>query len=140
MAIKVTWVNSEKTIAQYNFEGRWTWDDLYHAVQEIKTMLDSVPHQVDIVIDLRNNQSVPPGTLIHLRSITLAASPNWGMGVFVGVNGFIRTLLTTFVKVYPKLGGRYAIVESPEAALALIAERRKKHPSGGNDTAAMGSE
>lgn len=129
MGINISWVNEERTIAQYTFDGRWTWDQLYHAVQEVKVMLNSVSHQVDIVIDLRKNHSVPPGALTHLRSVTLGASPNWGMGVFVGVNTFIRTLLRTFITVYPRLGERYAVADSVESALALIAQHRQVNSS-----------
>ncbi len=126
MPIIVSWFNEEKTIASYQLVGRWTWDDLYAAVQESRAMVMGVNHPVYFIIDVTKNHSVPPGALTHLRSITAGVSPNWKMGVFVGVNTFVETLLKTFIKVYPKFGERYTIASTIEEAQAFIATEQSR--------------
>jgi hypothetical protein len=48
------------------------------------------------------------------------------MGVFVGSGAFIKALLNTFTRVYPKMGERYATADTLEDAHRLILEHRSK--------------
>jgi hypothetical protein len=125
MTIITSWVDSEKTIARYELVGRWTWDEMTVAIKEMYAMLDSVPHEVDIIIDLTRSPSEPPrGMLAHLRTGTMEARSNWSSGVFVGVSPFVRVLINTFRRVEPNLAKRYAVANTVDEAHAIILKRR----------------
>lgn len=125
MTIITSWVDSEKTIARYDFVGRWTWEEMMVAIKEMYVMLDSVPHMVDIIIDLSQSPSEPPrGMLAHLRTGTMEARANWNSGIFVGVSPFVRVLINTFRRVEPGLAKRYAVANTVDEALTIILKRR----------------
>jgi hypothetical protein len=126
MSIAIDWFDAEHTIIRYQFEGRWTWDDLYGAITQVNTMLASVDHKVDVIIDFERSLGVPPGALTHLRSNSLRAADNWNGGVFVGVNPFIRALLSAFLSVNRKLTERYAVANTMGEAQAIIQRWRAK--------------
>ena len=125
MTIITGWLDSEKTIARYEFVGRWTWEEMTVAIKEMYAMLDSVPHAVDIIIDLSQSPSEPPrGMLAHLRTGTMEARANWNSGIFVGVSPFVRVLINTFRRVEPGLAKRYAVANTIDEACDVIAKRR----------------
>jgi hypothetical protein len=131
MTIITSWVDEEHTIARYEFIGRWTWDEMKVAIQEMYAMMDSVPHQVDIIIDLSRSSSEPPrGMLAHLRAGTMEARNNWNSGVFVGVSPFVRVLLTTFRRLQPRLAKRYNVANTVAEAQTMILRRRVEKETG----------
>jgi hypothetical protein len=131
MSIITSWVDPEKTIARYEFVGQWTWDEMSVAIKEMYAMLGSVPHKVDIIIDLSGSSGEPPrGMLAHLRAGTMEARNNWNSGVFVGVSPFVRVLLNTFRRVEPRLAKRYAVANTIQEAQTLILNRRSIPPGG----------
>ncbi|MEO8610043.1 MAG: hypothetical protein ABI690_19270 [Chloroflexota bacterium] len=131
MTITTSWMDSEKTIARYELVGRWTWEEMTVAIKEMYAMLDSVPHAVDIIIDLSQSPSEPPrGMLAHLRTGTMEARVNWNSGVFVGVSPFVRVLINTFRRVEPGLAKRYAVANTVDEALTIILKRRTEKESG----------
>jgi hypothetical protein len=124
MPITVDWFDTEQTIVRYEFLGRWSWTELHTAVDEVQDMLASVDHRVDIIIDVSQNVGIPSGAIIQMKSGSMKANKNWGMGVFVGTGAFINALITSFTRIYPKMAERYAIAMSIDEAQKLIIERR----------------
>ncbi len=121
MSVQANWFDAEqKKIIRYEFEGAWTWDDLYAAMNQVNTLMASVDHTVYIIIDFRQGRGVPGGALTHMRSSTMRAADNWGGGVFLGINTFLQALVSTFIKVYPRLGDRYHTAKTLEEALTII--------------------
>lgn len=126
MPVTVEWFNDEHTMIRYEFIGRWSWEELHDAIEQVQAMIGGVSHRVDILIDLSQNQGIPSGALTQMRGGTLRANRNWGMGVFIGTGTFIRALLNTFTRVYPKMGERYATADTLDDALRLIAQQRSR--------------
>ncbi|MBZ0281837.1 MAG: hypothetical protein K8L97_13945 [Anaerolineae bacterium] len=121
MSVQADWFDPEqKNIIRYEFVGSWTWDDLYAAMNQVNTLMASVDHTVYIIIDFRQGRGVPGGALTHMRSSTMRAADNWGGGVFLGINTFLQALVSTFIKVYPRLGDRYHTAKTLEEALTII--------------------
>lgn len=121
MSVQADWFDTEqKNIIRYEFVGSWTWDDFYTAMNHVNELMATVDHTVYIIIDFRQGRGVPGGALTHMRSNTLRAADNWGGGVFVGINGFLKAIVNTFVQVYPRLGNRYQTAESIEEAVMVI--------------------
>ena len=129
MSIQIDWVDDEKTIIQYHFERRWTFEDLQTAIDTVNTMLETVDYPVFIIINITDSTIVPSGILTQLRVRSSNAAKNWAGGVFVGANALVKTLLSTFIKVYPGIGKRYAVVETVDQALKVIAEKKREQSS-----------
>lgn len=124
MGVNVFWVNDDKTIVQYDFIGRWTWEDFYPAYEEALRMEASVTHRVDVIINLLESRSIPPNALSHLKNITDKQPDNIGVSVLVTTHRFVKVMYDMGVKFYPKMRQYFAIVETMDEAFETIASVR----------------
>ncbi len=127
MTVNVTWFNEEKTLIHYDFEGRWTWEDLYKAIDDALALLNSVTHRVDIFLDTSNSVSVPNLNVAGLRRVASAPTathPNTGIFVMVGLKSFIRIAFDIFARIYPRAIRQYRIAISIEDAINIVAKER----------------
>jgi hypothetical protein len=103
MAIVTRWDNKKKTIVMMEFESEWSWDELEEAVQKADSLIGSVEHFVDLIIDLEGT-SIPKDVLNAAKTLLSSGSarPNEGARVVVGANGAMKTIYQTLQKT---LGG-----------------------------------
>ena len=102
MPIRVYWDDPEKTIVRYDFEGNWTWDELYKVYYQAIAMETSVPYRVDIILDMRLSGRIPGNVLLHIKNFSEKQPPNVGLSIFVTTNAFITSLYHTATKFYAK--------------------------------------
>ncbi len=102
MAIQVNWENDEKTVLLNIYEGAWTMDDFYLAVQQTNALLDSVSHRVNIIFDVAKSPNFPKGFMGAIRTQSQKPHANNGIMVIVGINAFVRVFYDMFTKVYTK--------------------------------------
>jgi hypothetical protein len=100
MGITVIWDNPEQTIIRYIYDGSWSMDEFYPALQAARDMMDAVNHQVGIIIDVQKSKLVPNGVLSHGTKVTMNKHPNQGKSIVVGAGGLVRTLFDVYKKVY----------------------------------------
>lgn len=126
MPIRVIWDNEEKTVIQYLYEGRWTWDDFYKALNQARAMIDTVNHKVDFIVNIKSSSILPENALSRGQSIGSSPHPNQGVTIVVGANSFMQSMYNIFSKVYGKAAGNLKIsfVATPEEAQAKLKERR----------------
>jgi hypothetical protein len=94
MTILVNWDNAEKTTILYTIHGRWTWEDLYAALDEGRGMMDSVSHdKVDFIVDMTDCKLLPENALSHFARMTNKPHPQNGRMVMAGATTFVRALL-----------------------------------------------
>ena len=108
MAINTLWDDQNKTRILVEFETSWTWDELDAALEKADTMIISVNHAVDIIIDVEGS-NLPKDFLKGARN--LLANPeqrdNEGHRVVVGANNLMRQAYQTVMKAFgEKLTGR----------------------------------
>lgn len=126
MTIRVYWEDETKTIVRYDFEGKWTWNELYPVYYEAIAMENSVPHRVDVILDLTRSGTLPANSLLHVKNISEKQPPNIGLSVIVTTNRFVLSLYSVGVKFYGKIGYYFRVVSTLEEAHAMIAEARQK--------------
>ncbi len=100
MPVTLEWGNTEKTLLNVNFEGKWTWDDVYKSLDEIYGLLGSVDHKVNTVFDFTRSASIPMNALTHLRATNRTVHSNQALVILVGLNLFMTKLIDIFVRVY----------------------------------------
>jgi hypothetical protein len=106
MGIKAQWNDAEKTIVCYIYEGQWTWEELYAAMREGHNMIDSVKHEVDVIIDMRNSSVLPTNVFTHSRQATLSQHPRLRTTVVVGAHRLVTAMFDAFTKIYGKLANQ----------------------------------
>jgi hypothetical protein len=124
MPINVHWYDAEQTIIRYEFQGRWSWDDLYEAVKTVERMVKPLAHRFDVIFNVKHTIGMPSGAIGHIRGLSGNTDEHWGMGVMVGGSTFFRTMMQIFLKLNPKFQDRYTLAESDEDAVRVIRNRR----------------
>jgi hypothetical protein len=112
MGIEVSWDNDSKTILRYVYSGRWTWGDLDKVRDQAATLEASVPHRVDVIVDVENSSLLPSGTISRARQVATSAPtthPNEGITIIVGAGAFVRSIYDVMAKVYPEMLRRRGI-------------------------------
>ena len=101
MAVVTRWDNKRKSIILLEFESEWSWQELEAAVQKADTLIGSVEHFVDLIIDLEG-ASIPKDVFSAAKSLLASgeARPNEGARVVVGANGAIKTIYQTIQKTF----------------------------------------
>jgi hypothetical protein len=125
MSIELLWDNEEKTILRHVYVGRWTWEELREKDADLKLMLASVEHPVDMIIDMRESFFLPNGpTIGNLRNAERSLPPNARSVILVGGN-LLTLLISRVMRLIPASGKRrFQIAASLEEAHELI---RKMH-------------
>lgn len=126
MPVHTSWDNPEQTILCHEFERVWTEKDMHDALNQAFAMINSVPHQVDVILDMSGTKSAP-NLLSIFRRIERHMPRNTGLLVFVGAPGIIPQMLKIARNVTPALVSKIANVDSREDAYALLKKRRGSH-------------
>lgn len=125
MGVEVEWDNAAKTVIRFSYAGRWTWDEMYRAVDTSTALIDSVPHPIAMIIDMSESAGVPPGAMTHGRAIQQRAHPHVVMQVTVNAGGFVMSMARAFSKLYGTLtqSNMTHFASSVDEARALIIQK-----------------
>lgn len=126
MGIQVSWDDSQTLLI--TFQSGWTWDELFAAVEQADKFIVSVPHRVNMMIDIRQAGGLPRDFLSKAGDLLNQgeARANEGEKVVVGANWLIRTAYQGFLSLYGhRVEGRpLQFASSPEEARALLNHER----------------
>jgi hypothetical protein len=127
MGVRTLWMNDEKTILGYVFEGNWAWDEMCEAIRLADEYMDSVSHKVDFIVDSRNGGLIPSDVISHIQEVAVSRPPHQNYGgitVFVGANSLVRTLMTMASNIYRQLKQfhTFMFAATMEEAYTLIYE------------------
>jgi hypothetical protein len=122
MTVTAAWLNPEKTILLYDFDGEWTWPEYHAAVDKSHLLLRTVPHTVDFIVNMAYSQHMPPNAYAHIIDAAQRRPANWGLSaVVVGPHlTFLRRFRSIIGRLLPGLGRHYVFVTTMEAARTVI--------------------
>lgn len=128
MPIEIVWDNDEHSIMRYNVSGKWTFDQLYQARDEVFAHMNGVPHErIDAIINFIGGVSVPSGALSQAQQVQDEPHTKAGITVVIGANMFVRTTLSAVAKLYNAAKGHsieFLYAKSLEEAREMIAQDR----------------
>lgn len=123
MAIHVDWDDEQKRLIFVRVDGRWTWDELERSLRDAIAMMDTVPHKVNFIIDIRGGHMDFGSALGQMQK---AATPethrNEGMKIVVGANRMIRSLYGAYRTLMQSMGKdqEFLFADDIEQARAII--------------------
>jgi hypothetical protein len=126
MPVSIVWDDAAQTTIRWDYVGKWTWDDVEGAYHETRALMESVAHPVCLIHDLTRSSGLPGGVLTQAYHYTMRLPENWDISVVVVSGMFLEALLSTFTKLYNKLGERYRGAPTLDEARALIARHHGK--------------
>jgi hypothetical protein len=129
MAITVVWEDVDQTILGMTYAGLWDTPDFRNAGLQAILMVRSVKHPVYVVTDYTQSASQPVGLLWQARDLSGMRPPNWGGGVTVTQDLFMRSLLEIFIHVYMLRHHQrnQFVASTKEEALEIIARLKREN-------------
>jgi hypothetical protein len=102
MKIEPKWDNEQKSIIRHVFERGWGWTDFHQALEEASTMMGTVDHRVDVILDFRDASIIPSGAITQVKkAYSNPKHPNVGSTVVIGANSFMQALVQVGTKLSP---------------------------------------
>ncbi|MEZ4669285.1 MAG: hypothetical protein R3E39_15375 [Anaerolineae bacterium] len=127
MPLHVFWDNEEKNIIRCESEGKWTWREYHHALDEIVGMVNAVDYRVDLINSQREGSTMPPGSPIpHFKRAAQAMPPNFAMNIVVISSHVVRVMASVMSRMPNNDMDSIEMVVSLQDAYALIARDRAK--------------
>lgn len=96
-------VHDNSTTIRSVHEGNWTWTEFYDNQTETAEILGSATEPIDVIIDLRDSDGIPPGALGHLKNIKTINHPHMGTTVLLGTNTLMKMMANMMNKLRPDM-------------------------------------
>jgi hypothetical protein len=122
MRIEVSWDNDEKVVLLFTYSKYWDWDEIYYAENAGNELVETVPHNVAVIHDMRHIYRLPSNALAHLQMLMLNMHPRMKYIIFVGMRPLVRVIWNTFAELYAMVMRERKIifVETLEEARAAV--------------------
>ena len=102
MKIESVWDNEDKTIIRHIFERGWGWTDFHQALDHASSMMDTVDHRVDVILDFRGASMIPSGAITQVKkAYTNPKHPNIGTTVVIGASAFMQAIVSVGTRLSP---------------------------------------
>lgn len=122
MGIKLLWDNEEKTILRHVYDGEWSPEGYHAAMQESQRMLMSVPHAVDVILDMRRSATPPFGILPAYQEADKLVPDNQRLVIMVRPGMIMKALNRIISDIAPRSSANRIVANSMDEARALIDE------------------
>jgi hypothetical protein len=127
MPITVDWDTTEKHAIRMEISGKWNWDDIWSALDEIHALLESVDYTVSIIIPGADVlvRSLPPGLLTQVGALNRRRHPRSGLMIFVdeAETNAGKVWYRMIGAVYPNFYNMFQFVNSHETARRIASDR-----------------
>ncbi len=102
MPITSNWYNEEKSILYVQYEGNWSLEDHYKAIDTNSSMIGSVSHPVVAICDFSKSGPIPPQFLTSGRHSEHITPENASQVILFGINRYMEIIAKMFQKMFPK--------------------------------------
>ena len=127
MGIRVFWENDQQRIIRWEFDGKWTWVEVYQASQESVAMRKQVGRNAVVLIDQRKaTNAVPSGAIHHLSNLIHLGRDDRRLMVIVTPFEFYHQLARVILGVYRDLGRKIIMVRTIEEADQILEPYRSE--------------
>jgi hypothetical protein len=111
-------------ILRYAIIGEWSAQDLFSINSQSKTLLDTLDHQVQLLIDMRAAKGMP-GNLLDMRTNPEFGHPRTDQIVILGAGFMLKMALQTGARLMG--ANNMHFYDKEEDALRFLREYIRKH-------------
>lgn len=125
MPVQSHWWDEEQTTFYYNISGEWTFQEVCQTAQQGNRQIASVPHQVNVIVDMRGISGFPDGVLAHMQPHRIAITQNTvKVYTFLPDTPLTRMFLSIYKRMYGLMPEHIVIVldEMPEQIYTHLAQ------------------
>lgn len=129
MGIELYWNNDEETVMLMEFNGAWTWEEMYAVLDKVKKVTDKSPIVLGAILDLTHGARFPGGspftsqTRDHGQRVLKMGEGGSGPIAVVGAGGFFRTVFKALLAMDPDRLSHIRFVDTMDEAEAFMAQQ-----------------
>jgi hypothetical protein len=116
--MRVEWDSPAQRWLLVTYKARWQWNDIAELKQTVDAVLNSVPHEVGALVDMRASNFVIPNAVPNISKAFATAPRNVGLLAVVGANRFFRVVIMIVRQMLPN---------SPLQHLIFVATMEEAH-------------
>lgn len=128
MPIHITWYDEPKTIILQTFDGEFSVEELSKVAVESASMVTSVSHTVDQIVDFRKVNFRNANLIGAMRTVDRKTPDNQGCVVLVGVNPYLARMLSMAKRIAPRSSQNLQVAKDIEEAVTLLTRLRGESP------------
>ncbi len=103
MGILVEWDTAEQTAIRLVYENTWNWRDHFLALDAANTLMYTVQHSVDLVLDLHRSMPLPESTTWHVTQPHARLHENWsGRTIIISPDGELARAMLEAAPALPE--------------------------------------
>lgn len=125
MPVEVKWYDAEEKSLIYLFQGRWTWEECYAALDKAALFLDKIDYPVYLIVDFRPTHFIPSANFEALNRIARADAPNHANTrglIVIGLKRGITIVFNVFQRIFPKAAARYRVAKDEAELQTMLSE------------------
>ncbi|MBC7812464.1 MAG: hypothetical protein H7175_15020 [Burkholderiales bacterium] len=120
MGIIVTWDTPQQTILRWDISANWDWTEIITASVLSDTMIKSVQHTVDIIINGQRSLTPQINTIENIKHEIECRPSNTGRVVLVGGFGFTNVIESLSQQAYAEWKDRLFVADSLKEAHCIL--------------------
>jgi|GEM_PF-2697469 hypothetical protein len=134
--ITIRWGKEDRSILMYEFEDRWTIEDLIQALDKGVEIAHRYSHDMDVIVDLSRSGLPQLEGMNVMQAFSRAAkrsdqhmsasAKSAGLVVIVSTNPIILNTLSTLLGIYRVLGDQISVATNQQDARQRIERFRGK--------------
>lgn len=128
MVYDIFWYDDEKTILCQRFQQSLTTTDIKEAANMSAAMLATVPHAVDIIIEVDDPPLLLKDLLETTQHLNRIVPPNQRLVIVIGAGHLLRSMIAIWGKIAPKATEKIHFMDTLDDALAYIEAYRSSRP------------
>ena len=133
MSVELYWDDDARTTMLLEFEGRWTWEQLFEQLAVAKQVGDKADYVIGAIVNISDGVSLPGGSLLNptnfenAKKLLEMGSSGTGPIVIAGDNRMLRTAYNTMARLNASAVENIFFASSLEGARRLLRERLPEH-------------
>ncbi len=136
MSIELYWDNDDQTVMLCAFPRKWTWDEMYATLDQIKQVTDHADREIGAILDVRQGVSIPgglftPSSLEHAKRMLKMGEGGSGPVVVVGASPLIKTVAAAIRGLDANAVSNVSFADTPEQARAILKQRNHHYSEQG---------
>ncbi len=129
MGVELYWDNDERTVMLLEFEGRWTWEQLFEQLAIAKQVGDKASYEIGAIVNIADGATIPGGSLFkpvnfeNAKKMLEMGSSGTGPIVIAGGNPMLRTAYDTMSRLNASATSNIYFTRTVAEARSLLAQR-----------------
>jgi len=131
MPITTSWYDEDHRVVVQRYVGKYTWEEFSQEAENTRTLANSVPYNLVLLIDESQSNFMPSGNVLaNGRSAMTGMPENYTQVIVVIQSRLVEVFANLLFEMMPRYRSRMKIVKTVEEGEKLVAEAIAKNAVG----------